>query len=299
MEELNNRQIVLLTMLVSFVVSIATGIITVAMLEEAPQTMTQTVNRVVERTIERVVAGTSTPEKSPPITTVTKEVTVYAKEDDLIVSAVEKNQPRVAMIYPRPAGGGTSTSALPIATGFVVSRDGYIATDRASVMQGSELKEDYIVVVKSQTYIARPISLGGTQSPLLFLKISDLGSESIDSVSFGSMAVPRTAQTLIVLGDGESTGIFKTTVAKLRFSEPETPTSTVLFIGIETSPQISEQHRGGLVVNLDGQAEGIVVGVADGATAKYYVYPSSRIFELVGAAPQGNPAQAESTDRQT
>jgi len=54
LEQLNKSQIVLLTMLVSFVTSIATGIVTVSLIEEAPTDVTRVIQRVVERTVETV-----------------------------------------------------------------------------------------------------------------------------------------------------------------------------------------------------------------------------------------------------
>lgn len=295
MEDLNNRQIVLLTMLVSFVVSIATGIITVAMLEEAPQTMTQTVNRVVERTIERVVSGTSTPEKIvlSPVTTVTKEVTVYAKEDDLIVSAVEKNQPRIAKIFARFVEGG-STSEHAIGSGFIVSRDGLIVTSRASMTPLPPSGEKYPVVLNGKEYVAALIEVVRTEerSPVVFLKLSLKEGEAIDAVSFGREQNPKIAQTLIVMGKSDDSGIFKTTVAKLRFAKSSSATTSPILTGMDTAPDISEQHLDSLVVNLDGQAEGIVIAGEDG---KRYVYPVSRILELVGAVPQA--AQIETAQK--
>src|SRR6185295_1104483 len=59
-EKLTKSQIVLLTLLVSFVTSIATGIVTVSLMDQAPPAIAQTVNRVIEHTIETVVAS-STP----------------------------------------------------------------------------------------------------------------------------------------------------------------------------------------------------------------------------------------------
>src|SRR3989338_1284698 len=92
MENLTKQQIILLTLLVSFVTYIATGIVTVALMNQAPVGVVQTINRVVERTIETV---TSPPKETK---TIVKE-TVIVNPEDQIVSAVEKTSKSVVRIY--------------------------------------------------------------------------------------------------------------------------------------------------------------------------------------------------------
>ena len=168
MEELNNRQMVLLTMFSSFVISIATGIITVAMLQVAPETVTQTVNRVMEHTIERIITGTSTQiSPGPSVTNVTKEVTVYAKEDDLVVAAVEKNQPRIARIY---ISSGAASSTDPQALGFVVSRDGLIATEPRALFGDGTPLASYTVRLGEKSYTAVPLPNQDTKQEVYFHK---------------------------------------------------------------------------------------------------------------------------------
>jgi len=99
-ERLTKMQIVLLTLLVSFVTSIATGIVTVTLMDQAPPAITQTINRVVERTVEKVV-----PDKSQGANVITKEVTVVVKEDDLITDSIEKNSKSVVRIKKINADG--------------------------------------------------------------------------------------------------------------------------------------------------------------------------------------------------
>lgn len=98
MEDLNNSQIILLAILVSFVTSTATGIVTVTLMQEAPVSVTQTINRVVERTVEKVIPGDTQ--------TVVREVSKVVNVDDLVVEAFRKASPAVVTIYTQ---SGTST----------------------------------------------------------------------------------------------------------------------------------------------------------------------------------------------
>lgn len=290
MEELNNHQIVLLTMFVSFVVSIATGIVTVALLEEAPPTLTQTVNRVVEHTIERVVTGTTTPTTGKPTTVVTnttKEVTVYTKEDDLVVSAIEKNQGRTAKIFLT----GSDVGASPQSIGFVVSRDGLIVTEKNRLLSGTELASSYTVMIGSKKYTAKPvISKEDTDQSIAFLRVTDLSASStLDAVSFGRNDNPKLGQTIVVMGGSSGDSVFKTTLSKFR-SEKSTSTSTVetLVNEIETSPSIPSRNAGALVVNLDGQAVGVVVSDPEDTTG-YVICPVSCILSLISKFTATNP----------
>src|SRR3989338_8034713 len=104
MEQLTKQQIVLVTLLVSFVTSIATGIVTVALMDQAPPGVTQTINRVVERTIEKVVPAPTQQTAS----VITKE-TIVVKEDALVVEAVAKNTKSVVSIIAVSGEGESKT----------------------------------------------------------------------------------------------------------------------------------------------------------------------------------------------
>ena len=120
-EHLTKMQIVLLTLLVSFVTSIATGIITVTLMNQVPPAVTQTLNRVVERTVERVV-----PDKSQGASVITKEVTIVVKEDDLITDSIGKNLKSIVKITKKTEEG---IAGNLLGLGVIVSNNGIIMTD--------------------------------------------------------------------------------------------------------------------------------------------------------------------------
>ena len=137
LEEVTKQQIILLTLLVSFVTSIATGIVTVTLLDQAPPGISKTVNRVVERTIERVV-----PDKQGA-SVVTKETTVVVKEDELVMESVKNGLKNIVRVYEKQISPADKKDSNNLEkgnfTGFgiIISEGGMIALDSDSVLEGA------------------------------------------------------------------------------------------------------------------------------------------------------------------
>lgn len=117
MEELNQRQLVLLVILVSFVTSIATGIITASLLNHAPTVVTQNVDRVIERTVEYV----SPKEVERTEVTEIREIVeqrIIDRGDDIIIEIANMLKPAgVSVLY---EDGSFRTGAVVISQTEVV-----------------------------------------------------------------------------------------------------------------------------------------------------------------------------------
>ena len=122
-EKLTKSQIVLLTLLVSFMTSIATGIVTVALMQQAPPAITETVDRVVEHTVEKVVPGQAAAVAAAPEVT-TK--TVVVKESDLIPQAVSTVSASLVRLY-----SSDSSNPAFLGLGVVLDTNGTIVMDQS------------------------------------------------------------------------------------------------------------------------------------------------------------------------
>lgn len=190
-------QIVLLTLLVSFVTSIATGIVTVTLMDQAPPAITQTLNRVVERTVERVV-----PDKSQGASVITKEVTVIVKEDDLITNSIDKNTKSVVRI--READNDGKAGKL-IGLGVIVSNDGIIVTDDSVAKSGSVYK---IETANGDIFDASVIDAIDSKSfSFILIKKPEAGGKDIVffPVALSNASAFKLGQTVISLtGEGRT-----------------------------------------------------------------------------------------------
>ena len=253
-ERLTKTQIVLLTLLVSFMTSIATGIVTVTLMDQAPPAITQTINRVVERTIEKVV-----PDKSQGASVITKEVTVVVKEDDLITDSIEKNSKSVVRIKEINADGGAGKLA---GLGVIVSRDGLIATD-SSVIKGDSVY--MIETAKGETFNANAIKANSENSSeklsvFLAIEIPEGEDEIVfPPIAFLSKETFKLGQTVISLTGEERTDVAIGIISGLVEDEITVSTSTtatVLSI-IKTSINEKDVLVGSPLINIFGEVIGI------------------------------------------
>ncbi len=237
MEDLNKTQIVLLTLLVSFVTSIATGIVTVSLLDQAPVGVTQTINRVVEKTVQTVV-----PQKLQP-QIVTKEVPI--KSEDLIVSAVDANTKSMVRI----SGSYDSSASLYEGLGFIISKSGFIITPAVS----DPNKKFTATTSSGKTF---PLIFLETPNKKISLFKTDIGTEkyTFTPATLADSNNLKLGQSVISFGGTESRNIVGVGVISgitLSSDDKKLP------ILIETNLNSSDGASGFFLLNLDGSVIGL------------------------------------------
>ncbi len=249
MEELNKNQIVLLTLLISFVTSIATGIMTNALLQEAPIEVTRNINRIVEKTIETVTPATVTTPSQKEVTT------VVVKEEDLIVDSINKNIKSVVRIKEKDGVlGGVTFYGM----GLVLTKEGIIAADRkvfsdaniytAVMNDGKEFPLTIVGINKQTDFVLFKANQGDkvtdkTAYPFSPAKLSDVD--------------PKLGQTIIALGGDETNAVAVGRVISLDMKESGVGSSTIKYLsGINTDVLTKELVDGSPAFNLSGDVVG-------------------------------------------
>jgi hypothetical protein len=140
MENLTKQQIVLLTLLVSFMTSIATGIVTVSLINEAPAATTNTIERVIENTVADAL----------PAENVAAVGAADPSQDSLSAATAEIARSVVTI---HELGQSSAVSGL----GVVVNARGTVMADKASIAGLTENAGTYangteyrLAVVQSQ-----------------------------------------------------------------------------------------------------------------------------------------------------
>lgn len=242
MDQLNAQQIVLLTLLVSFVTSIATGITTVSLLEQAPEPVTQTINRIVEKTVERVVTEPTEEDPEP----VEKEVvTVVVNEEDRTIEAVEKNAKSLMRIYSKGSAGEKTFVAI----GIVVSADGDVVTD-ASLISASA---NYVGVYSSGEF---DLDFADDASQVRFAKLSiaqpaegETAPTGFSAADFGNSEALKLAQSVISISGQTQNTVSSGIINSIDKNESGN------FL-INTSVSAANVLTGSIIVNLSGEIIG-------------------------------------------
>jgi hypothetical protein len=273
-EELNKFQIVLLTLLVSFVTSIATGIVTVTLLQQAPQGVTETINHVVERTIETIVPSAS----STPAKTTTSTQTVVVKEDDLVTGSIASALTKTGRVY-----GGTATSssvvglAAEIAPGVLITDAAVVSTEHlvaigntlALFSVAQTFPEIGIAVLKPEatsTVLGEPFT------------VADAGAVKLGSTVTAVLSVANARVAI-----GSVSALFHLSDA----SKKDGPAVSVR--AIDTSLDASS-ITGAPLINIFGDLVGISSGVSSAQGRGTFV-SASDIIALLSSKATSTPAE--------
>ena len=260
MEHLSKSQIVLLTLLVSFVTSIATGIVTVSLMDQAPPAVAQTVNRIIERTVETVAAA---PKGQTAASVVTQEKTVVVKESDLISQALLRVNPSIVRLY-------TTDSDAPVflAIGVVVDASGTIVSD-ADIFKAGDAA---VAELANGTHVRVSLTSQDATSAVAYFASATSSTEG-KPVLWSPIAIAGTHPQLGATGisiAGKSTvrvaaGIITTLIASSADDGPQV---------IDTDVGVEAILPGSPLITTEGTLMGLRTGIARAASPSGFVSSS-------------------------
>ncbi len=252
MEDLNKSQIILLSILISFVTSIATGIMTTSLLQEAPIEVTRNINRIVEKTIETVTT---------PATIVTpgqKEVTtVIVKEEDLILDSINKNVKSIVRIEEVDAVSGEKSF---YGIGLVITKEGLIVGDRKTIGQNNF----YTSVMSDGVKIPlTPVGVDKQTNFILFKSNENVEKDKtpyVFSPAKFSDTEPNLGQTVISVGGSATNAVAIGRTVSLIQKESGTGSTTTKYLSsIETDLSTKDLYTGSPLFNLAGDVIGMKI----------------------------------------
>ncbi len=262
-EELNKTQIILLTLLISFVTSIATGIVTVSLVNQAPPVVTDTIHKVIEKTIERVVPG----EQKATIIENTK--TIVISDQDFIIDAIEKNSASLIRVFSSEKvkeGEEITEENIFAGLGIILSTEGKIMMDNTDLSE----EKDYFVYVNDLKLKLNILgNLSGNDIALLEVQSSELEEKLVfKPIDLGDSDILKLGQLIISLSGETSdvalTGIvsnlkrdkFLITEAGVDLDGNEIQEEYKIMT-IEIKTNLNSQLPMGLLIDLDGNVIGV------------------------------------------
>jgi len=252
-ENLNKMQIVMLTLLVSFVTSIATGIVTVTLMDQAPPAVVQTIHKVVEKTVETITPNTQT-------ATIQKEV-VVVKEQNMIVDAIEKSSESIIKINNEEGFVGT---------GIIIDKKGIVLTSLENIKE----KEKYSFTRGKDVLNLEILSINEDKK-LVYLKTSNpndgIFKTVFKTVILEDSSTLKLGQSVVLLNQSNTNEVFTGIISSLveedllsetALNENDIATTTETIITEKVTEKIKTDlpeklSKGSALLDIEGNVVGI------------------------------------------
>jgi serine protease Do len=180
-----------------------------------------------------------------------------------------------------PGQGGTEKETIGGGSGFIISQDGMIVTNKHVV---SDTSADYTVVTSDGKEHPAKVLAKDPVNDIAIIKISGTGYATID---FGDSNNLQIGQTVVAIGN--SLGQFTNTVSKGIISGLKRnltaggglgSTTEQLSNIIQTDAAINPGNSGGPLLDINGNVIGINVAMAQGAQNIGFAIPSDQIKKI-------------------
>jgi len=315
LEKLSKFQIVLLTLLVSFVTSLVTGIVTVTLVNQAPPTMTQSIYKVIEKAAifkednqpKEIIEKVKIITQEDLIIKLVKEysnavVSVIATKDlpvieQYFINPFENNDlfqqfipPELLPEFkvPQYRQKGTEEKQVSSGTGFFVSADGLLATNRHVV---EDKEAEYSIIMNDGRKFSVKVLARDPLQDIAVLKVEGL---DFIFIPFGNSDDLKVGQTVVAIGNalgelqntvsvGVISGLMRTVVASGSLVGPE-----ILQEVIQTDAAINLGNSGGPLIDLEGRVIGINTAMARGAQSVGFALPANIIKKDIADVKEFN-----------
>ena len=296
MENLTKTQFVLLVILVSFVTALFTGIVTATLVNQAPPLMTQTISKVIEKVNPlSQFSEQPRPPAAQQIVVGQEELTIKIVENvsSAVVSIIAvKDFPVFEQYFTNPFGQdeffrrlippeflpnfqipqyrqkGTEERQVSSGSGFFISEDGLIATNRHMV---EDKEAEYWILLNDGGKLKAKVMAFDSLQDIAILKIESAISEKHNFIHLADSDKIKVGQTVIAIGNalgefqntvsvGVISGLHRSIIASGALSG-----ETALSELIQTDAAINPGNSGGPLLDLGGRAIGINTALASGA----------------------------------
>jgi len=208
---------------------------------------------------------------------ISKNLPIYEQE---LINPFGDLDPFFNFQIPQQVQKGTQYQEIGAGSGFVVSKDGLVLTNKHVVI---DKQADYTVLTSDgQKYPAKVLALDPVQDLAIIKIVADktIGPMILQPVTLGDSSGIQIGQTAIAIGN--ALGQFSNTVSvgvvsglgrTISASDQSGSFSETLEDIIQTDAAINSGNSGGPLLNLKGEVIGINTAMAQGAEAIGFAIP--------------------------